>query len=145
MMDIRESKGKEIFQPLTEELLGEIVRRIVEGAHPERIILFGSHAYGMPTRDSDVDLIVVKRDVVSKRRESVRIRRLLRGILLPFDIIVVRPEEFEFYADNWINSVFAKAKRKGRVLYEKRERALRAHTLRRGVQVYLHGRGASRY
>ena len=118
MMDIRESKGKEIFQPLTEELLGEIVRRIVEGAHPERIILFGSHAYGTPRRDSDVDLIVVKRDVVSKRRESVRIRRLLRGILLPFDIIVIRPEELEFYADNWINSVFAEAKRRGTVLYE---------------------------
>ncbi|MCD6506673.1 nucleotidyltransferase domain-containing protein [Candidatus Poribacteria bacterium] len=110
--------GTYIIQPLTEELLGEIVRRIVEGAHPERIILFGSHAYGTPRRDSDVDLIVVKRDVVSKRRESVRIRKLLRGILLPFDIIVIRPEEFEFYADNWINSVFAEAKRKGTVLYE---------------------------
>lgn len=109
-------------QTLNKELLAEIVRRIVEGAHPERIILFGSHAYGTPTGDSDVDLIIVKRDVGSKRKESVRIRRLLRGILLPFDIIVVTPEEFEFYADNWMNSVFAEAKRKGRVLYEKDER-----------------------
>ncbi|MCD6506675.1 nucleotidyltransferase domain-containing protein [Candidatus Poribacteria bacterium] len=116
-MDIGESKGKEIFQPLTEELLGEIVRRIVEGAHPERIILFGSHAYGTPTRDSDVDLIVVKRDVVSKRKESVRIRKLLRGILLPFDIIVVRPEEFEFYKDE-PGSVFKEAFRKGVVIYD---------------------------
>jgi len=116
-MDIGESGGKEIFQPLTEELLGEIVRRIVEGAHPERIILFGSHAYGMPRRDSDVDLIVVKRDVVSKRKESVRIRKLLRGILLPFDIIVVRPEEFEFYKDE-PGSVFKEAFRKGVVIYD---------------------------
>ena len=116
-MDIRESRGKEIFQPLTEELLGEIVRRIVEGAHPERIILFGSHAYSMPRRDSDVDLIVVKRDVVSKRKESVRIRKLLRGILLPFDIIVVRPEEFEFYKDE-PGSVFKEAFRKGVVIYD---------------------------
>jgi predicted nucleotidyltransferase len=96
-------------QPLSRELLDEIIRRISTGAHPERIILFGSHAYGIPTKDSDVDLIVVKRDVVSKREESVRIRKLLRGILLPFDIIVVRPEEFEFYANNWINLVFAEA------------------------------------
>ena len=109
----------EIFRPLNEELLDKVVRRIVSGAHPERIILFGSQAYGVPTRDSDVDLIVVKKDVVSKRKESVRIRKLLRGILLPFDIIVVRPEEFEFYANNWINSVFAEAKRKGRLLYER--------------------------
>jgi len=105
-------------QPLNRELLDEIVHRIIEGAYPERIILFGSQAYGIPTKDSDVDLIVVKEDVASKRRESVRIRKLLRGILLPFDIIVVRPEEFEFYANNWINSVFAEAKRKGRVLYQ---------------------------
>jgi len=117
MMDIRVSRGKEIFQPLTEELLGEIVRRIVEGAHPERIILFGSYAYGTPRRDSDVDLIVVKRDVVSKRRESVRIRKLLRGILLPFDIIVVRPEEFEFYKDE-PGSIFKEAFRKGVVIYD---------------------------
>ncbi len=107
-----------IEQLLNEELLDEIVHRIVAGAHPERIILFGSHAYGIPTKDSDIDLIVVKKEVVSKRKESVRIRKLLRGILLPFDIIVVRPEEFEFYANDWINSVFAEAKRKGRVLYD---------------------------
>ena len=106
-------------QSLNEYILDEIVRRIVEGAYPERIILFGSYAYGVPTKDSDIDLIVVKEDVVSKREESVRIRKLLRGILLPFDIIVVKPEEFEFYANNWINSVFAEAKRKGRLLYER--------------------------
>ena len=103
-------------QALSKELLGEVVHRIVEGAHPERIILFGSHAYGIPTKDSDVDLIVVKEDVVSKRKESVRIRKLLRGILLPFDIIVVRPEEFEFYKDE-PGSIFKEASRKGVVIY----------------------------
>jgi len=107
------------IQPLSKEILDEVVHRIVDGAYPERIILFGSHAYGVPDKDSDVDLIIVKEDVVSKRKESVRIRKLLRGILLPFDIIVVKPEEFEFYANNWINSVFAEAKRKGRMLYER--------------------------
>ena len=106
-------------QPLSRELLYEIVHRIVKGAHPEMIILFGSHVYGVPTKDSDIDLIVVKKDVVSKRKESVQIRKLLRGILFLFDIIVVRPEEFDFYANNWINSVFAEAKRKGQVLYER--------------------------
>ena len=89
----------------------------MEGTHPERVILFGSHAYGVPTKDSDVDLIVVKRNVVSKRKESVQIRKLLRGILLPFDIIVVRPEEFEFYK-NEPGSIFKEASRKGVVIYD---------------------------
>ncbi len=105
------------FQPLNSELLDNIVHRIVEGAYPERIILFGSQAYGVPTKDSDVDLIVVKEDVLSKRKESVRIRKLLRGILLPFDIIVVSPEEFEFYKDE-PGSIFKEASRKGVVIYD---------------------------
>ena len=104
-------------QLLNEERLNEIVHRILEGAHPERIILFGSHEYGIPTQNSDVDLIVVKKDVVSKREESVRIRKLLRGILLPFDIIVVRPEEFEFYKDE-PGSIFKEVSRKGVVIYD---------------------------
>ena len=104
-------------QLLNEERLNEIVHRILEGAHPERIILFGSHAYGIPTQNSDVDLIVVKKDVISKREESVRIRKLLRGILIPFDIIVVRPEEFEFYK-NEPGSIFKEASRKGVVIYD---------------------------
>ena len=106
-----------IAQPLTEEVLREIVRRIVEGADPDRIILFGSHAYGTPRGDSDVDLIVVKRGVNSKREESVRIRKLLRGIPFPFDIIVVTPEEFEFYKDE-PGSIFKEAFRKGVVIYD---------------------------
>jgi len=43
-----------------EELLDEIVRRLVEGANPEKIILFGSQAYGEPDEDSDIDLIVIE-------------------------------------------------------------------------------------
>lgn len=107
----------QITQPLNEDILDEIVRRIVERAHPEKVILFGSHAYGVPTKDSDVDLIVVKRDVASKRNESVRIRKLLRGILLPFDIIVVSPEEFEFDKDE-SGSIFKEASRKRVVIYD---------------------------
>jgi len=47
------------FLPVTEEILAEIVRRIVEKLAPEQIILFGSYAYGAPNQDSDVDLFVI--------------------------------------------------------------------------------------
>jgi predicted nucleotidyltransferase len=42
---------------LSPELLHEIVQRLVDEFHPERIILFGSHAWGTPTNDSDIDLL----------------------------------------------------------------------------------------
>ena len=47
------------FLPVTEELLAEITRRIVAALDPERVILFGSYAYGTPHADSDVDLLVI--------------------------------------------------------------------------------------
>ncbi len=48
------------FPPVTEERLQEVARRIVEAFAPERIILFGSYAWGEPTPHSDVDLLIVR-------------------------------------------------------------------------------------
>ena len=50
---------KIIMQPITEELIREIKDRIVSAVHPEKIIIFGSYAYGTPTKDSDLDLLVI--------------------------------------------------------------------------------------
>jgi Nucleotidyltransferase domain len=47
------------FLPVTEEILAEIVRRLVAALNPEKIILFGSYVYGFPSGDSDVDLLVI--------------------------------------------------------------------------------------
>jgi len=48
-------------RPGTEEVISRVVRVIKERYHPQSIILFGSHAYGTPTSDSDIDLLIVKR------------------------------------------------------------------------------------
>ena len=45
---------------ITEAQIQAVVARIVEGYAPDRIILFGSYAYGTPTEDSDLDLLVIK-------------------------------------------------------------------------------------
>jgi hypothetical protein len=64
-------------------LLAEVVRRIVEVARPERIILFGSAARGDAGPDSDLDLLVVKRGVEHRRRLAQRIYRRLLGVEVP--------------------------------------------------------------
>ena len=56
---------------ITEAQIQAVVQRIVEGYAPDRIILFGSYAYGTPTEDSDLDLLVVKAG--DERRKIVRI------------------------------------------------------------------------
>ncbi|GAB3289733.1 nucleotidyltransferase domain-containing protein [Hymenobacter humi] len=59
---------------ITEEQIQAIVQRIVAGYQPDRIILFGSYAYGTPTEDSDLDLLVIKGD--DKRRKIDRIMEI---------------------------------------------------------------------
>ena len=81
------------------KLLKEIVRRIVEVAAPDRIIMFGSRARGDARSDSDVDLLVVKSDVPSRREIADKIYVKLIGIPVPIDVLVVTPEDISRYAE----------------------------------------------
>jgi predicted nucleotidyltransferase len=95
--------------------LQEIVRRIVEVAQPDRIILFGSAARGEMGPDSDVDLLVVK--AVSHRgRLTEDIYMNLFGIRVPVDVVVVTPEDIERQRDK-IGSIIGPALRDGREVY----------------------------
>jgi len=76
-------------------LIEEIVRRVVGVTQPDRIILFGSAAAGQMNRDSDIDLLVVGPASPDARQESVRIRRALRGLGYPFDVVVMAYDRFE--------------------------------------------------
>ena len=100
------------------ELLQEITRRIRETTTPERIILFGSYARGDPGPDSDLDLLVIVEGIIHTRQESTRIRRALRGLLVPIDIIVATPAQIERYRDS-IGLIYGPALREGKVLYER--------------------------
>ena len=82
-----------------EEILREIVRRVVEVAKPEKIILFGSAARGEMGPDSDVDLLVVKRGKYNRSRLAGDIYMNLHGVGQAVDVIVVTPEDVERYRD----------------------------------------------
>jgi predicted nucleotidyltransferase len=101
---------------LSKKMQGEIVTRIVDAIHPIKIILFGSYAYGNPTTDSDVDLVVVTETPLPKRKTSVVIWNLLENRPLPKDIIVASRSEFEFYSQE-AGSVLRTANEKGVVIY----------------------------
>jgi uncharacterized protein len=109
-------ESKTIMQPITEEIIQEIKNRIVKGVHPEKIILFGSYAYENPTKDSDLDLLVILPTEEPMHRRVTRIRKLLRDINIPKDIIVYTPQEVE----KWKNASAAFVTsiiRKGKVIY----------------------------
>jgi predicted nucleotidyltransferase len=100
---------------LSEEILQEIVRRIVAAVQPEKIILFGSAARKEIGLDSDVDLLVVK-PCGHRRRTARKIERSLIGIGIPTDIIVAKPDDIERYKDT-IGLIYRPALREGKTVY----------------------------
>ena len=80
---------------IDEALIQEIVARVLRVASPVRVILFGTAAAGTMTRDSDIDLLIVEDDPEDVSAESLRIRRALRGLGYPIDVIVMSAQRFE--------------------------------------------------
>lgn len=103
-----------------EKLKHEIVERL-KPLDPDKIILFGSYAYGTPTEDSDIDLCIIKPSITSKLSEKTKIRKLLKDIKISKDILVERSDFFEKHtSDDWINTALHDAAHKGLLLYAKK-------------------------
>jgi len=98
------------------EVLDEIIRRIVEVAQPDKIILFGSAVRGEMGPNSDVDLLVIKANVVHRGRLAEKIYMRLIGVGQAVDVIVVSPEDVEQYK-RAIGLVIEPALREGQVVY----------------------------
>jgi len=96
----------------------EMVRRIVEHLRPERVILFGSYATGLQDPGSDVDLLVIARVKGARRQKEVELYRLLAGIGLPKDIVIVTPDDVEEYR-HVPGTIIQSALRQGKILYER--------------------------
>jgi predicted nucleotidyltransferase len=91
------------------------VRQVVEKFHPERVILFGSHAYGKPDADSDVDLLVV----MPAKNELTMTGRIAQSIRAPFplDLVVCTPENLARHLA-WNDWFLKEVVEKGVVLYD---------------------------
>jgi predicted nucleotidyltransferase len=104
---------------ITEEKVQSAVRRIVEVSNPVSVVLFGSYTREQVGPNSDVDILVVVEDCVENcRQESVRIRKALKGISMPMDIIVVRRRDLKKFSDA-PGMIYASALKEGKVVYEK--------------------------
>ena len=102
----------------TAEYISEMADQIVRSFHPVRIILFGSHARGDASPDSDVDLLVVLSQVDDKRKAAIEIRRALSGFPVFKDVIVTTPDEINRRGD-LVGTVLRPALREGKVIYER--------------------------
>jgi uncharacterized protein len=91
-------------------------RAIAEEFQPDKIILFGSYAYGTPNEDSDVDLLVVM-PAYNQHTQAVRIRWRLTAPF-PVDLIVRTPKELKWRLEAK-ESFLTEIMSQGKVLYEK--------------------------
>ena len=97
-------------------LVDEIIRRVIEVAQPDRIILFGSAARGQMGPDSDIDLLVIKGGIASRRLLAQQIYVHLFGVAAPVDVIVVTPQDVERFRDR-VGSIIGPALRDGKEVY----------------------------
>ncbi|MGA3323097.1 MAG: nucleotidyltransferase domain-containing protein [Terriglobia bacterium] len=107
------------MNPPNDNLIDDIVRRIVETAHPEKIILFGSRARGDARPNSDFDLLVIKESDEPGYRRDAPLYVALAGLNVPVDVMVYTPEE----VTDWSavpQAFITTAVREGKVVYERK-------------------------
>ena len=102
----------------SKENIDKIVKNIVRNYKPEKIILFGSRAYGSPKKESDIDLLVIKNTNLPRYKRAREIRKHLWGITnTPKDILVYTPwevDEWKNVKESFITSII----KKGKTVYE---------------------------
>ncbi len=100
-------------------LLEEVVKKLVDGLSPEKIILFGSHAYGNPDENSDIDLMIIISESDEPRyRRASKAYSYLWGITAPVELVVLTRQEIK-QGLNVITSLASQAIRHGKLLYER--------------------------
>ena len=112
------TKKPKIIKKLNDEVLEEMVDRLVKELDPLKIILFGSYSSGEPTEDSDVDILIIKESNLPRYKRSVPAYKALSGLIIPKDILVYTPEEVEEWSEvpqSFVSGVIDK----GTVIYEK--------------------------
>ncbi|MBI5651642.1 MAG: nucleotidyltransferase domain-containing protein [Chloroflexi bacterium] len=95
-----------------------VAQRIANQFHPEKIILFGSYAYGKPKPESDVDLLVVMETRLREKQQRLEISRALSPRPFPLDVVVRTPRQVQervALGDTFIAEIMTR----GKPLYER--------------------------
>lgn len=101
---------------ISQEKISEVVKRIVKNINPEKIILFGSYACGNPSEDSNLDILVIKEMKMPRYKRSREVKKYLRGLKIPIDVIVYTKKEIKEWKDTK-TSFISQATKEGKVLY----------------------------
>ncbi len=101
-----------------QDTIQKILDKLVTGYAPQKVILYGSHAYGKPDRDSDIDLLIIKETTERFIDRWVTVQQILTGThpSIPVETLVLTPQEMEkrlAIGDQFVEEII----NKGEVLY----------------------------
>ena len=102
---------------LTSNEIDNVVRRIVAGIQPQKVVIFGSYAKGTATIKSDLDVLVIKETTLPMASRADDLKPMLSQGLIPIDVHVYTPEEVEEYGKeqfSFINNIL----RSGKTVFE---------------------------
>lgn len=106
----------------SDRFLKQLAERIIRKCQPQKIILFGSYAYGHPKKDSDIDLLVVLEKPEDRHERYVKVDKAIGEHILPLDLIVRSPKEIKerLKIGDWF---FMEVMKKGFPLYDRQIRS----------------------
>jgi len=103
---------------VSQQTIDEAVKRLIATAQPAKIILFGSYARGEANDDSDLDFLVIMPTLTNKRDEMIRLRRVLRPLRIPVEVLVASEKEIEDWGHLPSTTLYW-ALTEGKILHEK--------------------------
>jgi len=110
--------NKIIEPPFRKTLLNTILKRLLSHLDVVKVILFGSYLSGNPTKDSDLDLLIIINTEEKGIKRYAMVSELLEPRKIPMDLIVKTPSELK-YRTNMFDPFIRNILKTGKVLYEK--------------------------
>ena len=101
---------------ISEKTIQEAVELLRKAANPVRIILFCSYARGDVTEESDLDFLVIEKELKGRRMETVRLRDVLSPLRIPVDVLVISEKTYQDWKD-LPGTVIYEAGHEGRIIY----------------------------
>jgi predicted nucleotidyltransferase len=102
---------------LSQNLVKKITKLVLGVTQPDRIILFGSAVSGGMTKDSDIDLLILRSGRFKYLDEYVKVRKALKDIAYPFDILFMDTDKYE-KTKKMVGGIAYPAHKTGKVIYE---------------------------